>query len=162
MPTVGLCHAKQQSGQMPLARHAQSSQQLVCNEVTHVASVSITETYGGMTMRATTQSPRTSQEPISNPLKDKRAITREVASALKQDFRHRPSHLKVIARHAEASPRTVEAWTDELSLPGLEYFLRLVPHSPSIQKLVLRLMTLSPDSDPEYFRALQDLRRAIG
>jgi hypothetical protein len=85
-------------------------------------------------------------------LKDKPAIKKRVAGCLK-DF----PRLKVIARHAEASPRTVEAWTDELSLPGLEYFLRLVPRSPSIQKMLLQLMTFDPDH-PEYARILNDLR----
>lgn len=112
-------------------------------------------------MRATAVTPRTIQH-WSNPLKDRNLLTKEVARCLRADFAHERSHLKVIARHAEASPRTVEAWVDGVNLPGFEFIARLTPHSPSLQKLYLRLMTLSPDTDPEYFRALQDLRRAIG
>jgi hypothetical protein len=99
-------------------------------------------------MSATVQNTRTNHD----WLKDKPAIKKRVANCL-QDF----PRLKLIARAAEASPRTVEAWTDELSLPGLEYFLRLVPRSPSIQKMLLQLMTFDPDH-PEYARILNDLR----
>lgn len=97
----------------------------------------------------------------ANPLKDKRTLTKEVALCLQADFSHRRSHLKIIARHAEASPRSVEAWTGELCLPGFEYIARLAEHSPSIKKLFLRLMSFDPDTDPEAHRALQELRRAI-
>jgi hypothetical protein len=112
---------------------------------------------------STSQSPRTIQE-WSNPLKDKRLLTKETKAAIKADFGHERSYLKVVARHADASPRTVESWTSEEcpTLPGFEYIARMLPQSKSLQKLVLRLMALSPDNDPEYHRALQDLRRAIG
>ena len=106
-------------------------------------------------MPSTNEIPRTNRH-CTEWLNDKPAIKERVANCL-QDFRHERSHLKVIARHAKASPRTVEAWTDELSLPGLEYFLRLVPRSPSIQKMLLQLMTFDPDH-PEYARILNDLR----
>jgi hypothetical protein len=115
-------------------------------------------------MRATSQSPRTSREPNSNHLKDKRLLTKETKAAIKTDFGAERSYLKVVARHVDASPRTVESWTSDEAptLPGFEYIARLAPHSPAISKLFARLMHFDPDTDPEAHRALQDLRRAIG
>jgi hypothetical protein len=94
-------------------------------------------------------------------LKDKRQIAKEVRLALVSDFDHLRAPRKEIARHAGCSHRTVEAWTDpELpTVPGLEHFLRLIPRSPSIQKLLLQLMTLDPDQHVEYARVLSELRR---
>jgi hypothetical protein len=150
-------------------RQQPSSQYLVpqAENVTthHLTPLGYTKRYRGMNMRNTNaQATRTLQQPISNPLKDKRLLTKETKAAIKADFGGERSYLKVVARHAEASPRTVESWTSEEAptLPGFEYIARMLPQSKSLQKLVLRLMALSPDNDPEYHRALQDLRRAIG
>lgn len=96
-------------------------------------------------------------------LKDNRRIAKEVRLALVSDFDHLRAPRKEIAKHAQCSHRTVEAWTDpELpTVPGLPHFLRLVPRSPSIQKLLIRLMTLDADIDPEHQRAFMDLVRTI-
>lgn len=95
------------------------------------------------------------------PLRDRRQIAAEVARCLKTDFHDRKSRNKEIARKAESSPRTVEAWTDGTNLPGLEYFLRLVPDSPSLQKMLMRLMSFDADTDPEYHRAFIEFMNAV-
>jgi hypothetical protein len=124
----------------------------------------VPKTYEASMEQSTSVIPRTSQEPIATPLKDKRLLTKETRAAIKADFGGSRSYLKVVARAAEASPRTVESWTSDEAptLPGFEYIARLAPHSPSISKLFARLMHFDPDTDPEAYRALQDLRRAIG
>jgi hypothetical protein len=137
-----------QSGIARLQPRAPMSKQSECNEAGHVTS-SYTD---GYRERGMTNANETITRTNHDWLKDKPAIKKRVANCL-QDF----PRLKLIAKAAEASPRTVEAWTDELSLPGLEYFLRLVPRSPSIQKMLLQLMTFDPDH-PEYARILNDLR----
>lgn len=96
-------------------------------------------------------------------LNDKRTIAKEVRLALVSDFDHLKAPRKEIARKADCSPRTVEAWTDpEIpTVPGLEHFLRLVPHSPSIQKMLMRLMSFDPDTDPAYHSAFVEFMRAV-
>lgn len=118
------------------------------------------ERYRGDPMKSANETITRTIRECEPSLNDKRVLTKEVAAALKRDFRHKHSHMKVIARHAEASPRTVEAWTDGLNLPGFDYIARLAPHSPSIRKLLMRLATLDGDTDPEYGRTLSDLRQA--
>jgi hypothetical protein len=97
----------------------------------------------------------------AKPLKDRNEIAAEVARCLKTDFDHLKARNKEIARKAEASPRTVEAWIDGISPPGLEYVMRLLPHSPSLRKLMARQMTLDPDLDPEAYRAFLELMRMV-
>jgi hypothetical protein len=104
--------------------------------------------------------PRTKQD-CATDLTDTRVIKQQVKLALVSDHKHLRSPMKQIARHAQCSPRTVEAWMEERSLPGLECFLRLVPHSPSLQKMLLRLMTLDSEIDPEYQRAFVDFQHAL-
>lgn len=101
--------------------------------------------------------PHTKQERSTDPVELKRAFR----DAVDQDFGHLKSHLKVVASKAGTTPRTVEAWTDQRCLPGLEYFLELGKHSPAIQKMTMRLWNLDPDIDPEYQRAFMDLVRAV-
>lgn len=100
---------------------------------------------------------------LSDVLKDKRAIAHEVRIALVVDHGHLKARNKEIARKADCSPRTVEAWTsaDVPTLPGLEHFLRLVPHSPSLQKMLLRLMSMDPDTDPQAYSAFLEVVRMI-
>lgn len=95
-------------------------------------------------------------------LKDREAIAKEVRLALVSDFNHLRAPNKEVARHAGCSHRTVEAWVDRdaPTLPGLEHFLRLVPKSASLQKMLQRLMTFDPDTDPEYQRAVTEFQRA--
>lgn len=102
---------------------------------------------------------RTKAEQKTEWLNDVPAIKQRLATALKQDHGHKHSHLKLIAREAGTSPRTVEKWTGAQYLPGLEHFLRLIPKSPSIQKMLAELMTLDADTDPRYQRVLMDLQR---
>lgn len=102
---------------------------------------------------------RTNAEQMTAWLKDVPAIKRRLSDALKADHGHKHSHLKLIAREAGASPRTVEKWTQAQYLPGLEHFLRLVPKSPAIQKMLAELMTLDADTDPRYGPLLDEIRR---
>jgi hypothetical protein len=104
--------------------------------------------------------PRTKQD-YATDLKDSVAIKKQVKLALVSDTKHLRCPNKQIARHAQCSPRTVEAWMEERSLPGLECFLRLVPHSPSLQKMLLHLMSFDPDTDPRYMQAFVEFQSAL-
>jgi hypothetical protein len=119
----------------------------------------VPKTYEADMDQSTSLIPRTKQEPSSQWLKDKIQIKQRVATALKADHSHKHSHLKLIAREAGASPRTVEGWTSAQYLPGLEHFLRLIPKSPAIQKMLAELMTLDADTDPRHAVLLAQIQR---
>lgn len=102
---------------------------------------------------------RTKREQTADWVRDKPAIKRRLAGALKEDHGQKHSHLKLIARQAGASPRTVEGWTDGHYLMGLDHFLRLVPTSPAIQKMLDELRTIDPDTDPRYGPLVNAIRR---
>jgi hypothetical protein len=102
---------------------------------------------------------RTNAEPTSQWLKDNGRIKARLADALEQDHGHKHSHLKLIARETGASPRTVEKWKDAQYLMGVEHFLRLIPSSPAIQKMLAELMTLDPDTDPRHGALLAQIQR---
>ncbi len=114
-------------------------------------------------METSTRSNTRTKADSSDWLKDKRAIAHEVRVALVVDHGHLKARNKEIARKADCSPRTVEAWTDAdvPTLPGLEHFLRLVPHSPSIQKMLLQLMSCDPDTDPRAYSTFLELQRML-
>jgi hypothetical protein len=82
-------------------------------------------------------------------------IAKQVASALVVDFAHYRSHHKVIARIAGASPKSAENWLAGDHPPSLVYFLRLLPHSPSLRKLVAMEADLSPDFQRELSALIQ-------
>jgi hypothetical protein len=84
-----------------------------------------------------------------------RDVAKQVASALVVDFGHYRSTHKTIAQIAGASPETVKRWVAADSAPSLIYFLRLLPHSPSLRRLV----ELDADLSPEFQRELSDLIR---
>ncbi len=88
------------------------------------------------------------------PLKE-RDVAKQVASALVVDFAHYRSHHKVIARIAGASPKSAENWLAGDHPPSLVYFLRLLPHSPSLRKLVAMESELSPDFTRELSQLIQ-------
>jgi hypothetical protein len=69
------------------------------------------------------------------------------------DFGHYKSTHKAIARIAGSSPKTAENWTAAVSAPSLIYFLRLLPHSPSLRKLI----AMEQDCDPGFSRELIQL-----
>lgn len=81
--------------------------------------------------------------------------------ALVSDFGHLKSPAKEIAKKAGCSPRTVEAWLEERSLPGFEYVWRLGRHSPSIQKLFLEMISYDMDLDPRAYSAFLELQRMM-
>ena len=84
-----------------------------------------------------------------------RDVAKEVATALVVDFGHYRSTHKTIASIAGASPETVKRWVAADSAPSLVFFLRLLPHSPSLRRLVAMESELSPD----FTRELNDLIR---
>jgi hypothetical protein len=117
------------------------------------------KTYGADMKSANETISRTNVERATEWLQDVPTIKRRFADALKEDHGHKHSHLKLIAREAGTSPRTVEKWTGAQYLPGLEHFLRLVPKSPAIQKMLAELMTLDADTDPRHGVLLQQIQR---
>lgn len=82
-----------------------------------------------------------------------RDLAKQVASALIVDFGHYRSTHKTIAQKAGVSPETVKRWIAADSAPSLVFFMRLLPHSPSLRKLV----AMESDLDPGFQRGLIDL-----
>jgi AraC-like DNA-binding protein len=143
-----------------------SAKQLGDNAVPKIQNVtahrdaSYVEIHRGSDMKSANETiSRTNVERATEWLQDVPTIKRRFADALKEDHGHKHSHLKLIAREAGASPRTVEKWTGAQYLPGLEHFLRLVPTSPAIQKMLAELMTLDADTDPRHGVLLQQIQR---
>ena len=90
------------------------------------------------------------QRKCADDLKDR------FAESLHRDYGHRRSHLKLIARAAEVSPKTVEAWKAGRYLPSLDAFFRLLPKSPSLQAMT-RMAELESELSPEFARELNAL-----
>lgn len=84
-----------------------------------------------------------------------RDVAKQVASALVVDFGHYRSTHKAIAQRAGVSPETVKRWVAAESAPSLVYFLRLLPHSPSLRRLVAMDSELSPDFTRELSQLIQ-------
>jgi len=82
-----------------------------------------------------------------------RDVAKQVASALVVDFAHYRGHHKVIARIAGASKKSAENWLAGDHPPSLVYFLRLLPHSPSLRKLI----GMESELHPEFQRELSAL-----
>lgn len=101
--------------------------------------------------------PRTTQQPQN----DVPAMKAKVRLALVSDYGHLKSPLKEIAKDAGCSPRTVEAWMEERSLPGFEYVWRLGKHSPGIQKLFLEMIGHDMDLDPKAYGVFLELQRMM-
>lgn len=104
--------------------------------------------------------PRTKQHSSAEP-NDVPAMKAKVRLALVSDYGHLKSPLKEIAKDAGCSPRTVEAWMEERSLPGFEYIWRLGKRSPGIQKIFLEMMSLDMDLDPRAYSAFLELQRML-
>jgi hypothetical protein len=162
MPAVGLSFAENGiSGTARLQPRAPMSKQSECKVTGHLSkSLRLRQkTYGADMKTANETITRTNVEQTTAWLKDVPAIKQRVSAALKADHGHKHSHLKLIAREAGTSPRTVEKWTQAQYLPGLEHFLRLVPKSPAIQKMLAELMTLDADTDPRYGPLMASVQR---
>jgi hypothetical protein len=151
----------EQSGTPRLQPRAPMSKQSESDEGSHLNTPLCLrpKTYGADMKSANETISRTNVERATEWLQDVPTIKRRFADALKEDHGHKHSHLKLIAREAGASPRTVEKWTGAQYLPGLEHFLRLVPTSPAIQKMLAELMTLDADTDPRHGVLLQQIQR---
>lgn len=91
------------------------------------------------------------------------SMKKQVRLALVSDYGDLKSSHKKIARDAGCSPRTVESWIEERSLPGFEYIWRLAatPENHAIQKMMLRLIGMDPDQDREYHAAFIEFMRAV-
>lgn len=83
-------------------------------------------------------------------LNDERELAKQVSAALVVDFSHYRSTHKTIAQKAGVSPETVKRWLAADSAPSLIYFMRLLPHSPSLRRLV----AMEQDLDPNFQREL--------
>jgi hypothetical protein len=84
-------------------------------------------------------------------------VQQEVAHRLVVDFSHYRSTHKVIARAAGASAKAAENWTAGATAPSLANFLRLLPHSPSLQAMVRKLMGMDSELSPDFQRELNAL-----
>ncbi len=82
-------------------------------------------------------------------------IAKQVSACLVVDFAHFKSTPKVVARLAGASPQAAKNWLAGQHPPSLVSFLRLLPHSPSLRKLVAMESELSPDFTRELSALIQ-------
>lgn len=80
-------------------------------------------------------------------------VAKQVSACLVVDFAHYKGTPKVIARLAGASPQAAKNWLAGDNPPSLVSFLRLLPHSPSLRKLV----AMESDLSPEFTRELTAL-----
>lgn len=108
-------------------------------------------------MQSSAQLITADQRKYSPPLTDRVAIADEVKAAYTADFGHLRSPIKHVARLALASPRSVESWVNGTRLPSLEFFFRLLPHSPSLQALMRRMIGLESELSPDFQRELMAL-----
>lgn len=90
-------------------------------------------------------------------------MKKQVKLALVSDYGEKKSSHKKIAKDARCSPRTVESWLEERSLPGFEYIWRLAatPENHAIQQMLLRLVGMDPDLDPQYHAMFVEFMRAV-
>jgi hypothetical protein len=82
-------------------------------------------------------------------------VAKQVSACLVVDFAHYKSTPKVVARLAGASPQAAKNWLAGQHPPSLVSFLRLLPHSPSLRKLVAMESELSPDFTRELSALIQ-------
>jgi|SRR5688572_31051050 len=118
--------------------------------VTHFVPPSYAKQHKAEDMEASAEAITRTIPDSSAVVKDERALVKQVADALVVDFGHYKSTHKAIARIAGSSPKTAENWTAAVSAPSLIYFLRLLPHSPSLRKLI----AMEQDCDPGFSREL--------
>jgi hypothetical protein len=121
--------------------------------VTHFVPPSYAKQHKAEDMEASAEAITRTIQDSSAVVKDERALVKQVADALVVDFGHYKSTHKAIARIAGSSPKTAENWTAAVSAPSLIYFLRLLPHSPSLRKLI----AMEQDCDPGFSRELIQL-----
>jgi hypothetical protein len=89
-------------------------------------------------------------------------VANDVSVALVLDFGPYKGTPKVIARVAGASPQAAKNWLAGDHPPSLTSFLRLLPHSPSLQAMVRRLAGMEADLDPDFQRELTALLQRYG
>jgi hypothetical protein len=82
-------------------------------------------------------------------------VAKQVSACLVVDFAHYKGTPKVIARLAGASPQAAKNWLAGDNPPSLVSFLRLLPHSPSLRKLVAMESELSPEFTRELSALIQ-------
>lgn len=104
--------------------------------------------------------PRTKQH-SSEEQNDVPGMKKRFKLALVSDYGDCKSAHKAIAKHAGCSPRTVEAWMEERSLPGFEYVWRLGEKSPAVQRLFLEMISRDMDLDPKAYSAFLELQRMM-
>jgi hypothetical protein len=80
-------------------------------------------------------------------------VAKQISACLVVDFAHYKGTPKVVARLAGASPQAAKNWLAGQHPPSLVSFLRLLPHSPSLRKLV----AMESDLSPEFTRELNAL-----
>lgn len=104
--------------------------------------------------------PRTKQDCTAEQ-NDVPSMKKRFRLALVSDYGDHKSAHKEIARHAGCSPRTVEAWMEERSLPGFEYVWRLGKKSVAVQQLFLEMISHDMDLDPKAYSAFLELQRML-
>lgn len=104
--------------------------------------------------------PRTIRD-CSAEQNDVLAMKAKFKLALVSDYGDCKSAHKTIAKHAGCSPRTVEAWMEERSLPGFEYVWRLGKKSQAVQMLFLEMISHDMDLDPKAYSAFLELQRMM-
>lgn len=82
-------------------------------------------------------------------------VAKQVSACLVVDFAHYKGTPKVVARLAGASPQAAKNWLAGNHPPSLVSFLRLLPHSPSLRKLVAMESELSPEFTRELSALIQ-------
>ena len=104
---------------------------------------------------------RTLRQPRSVKL-TKHDTATMLAAAIQQDYGRLSSRHKQIANDAgAASEKTAEAWTAEVSLPGLHHFLNLGIESPAVRKMVMQVWGMDHDQDPQAYSMFLELQRMM-
>lgn len=107
-------------------------------------------------------SPRIQREQAPIHKLDRGEVGKRICAALEADYGDLKSKHKEIADDAGVSPKTVEAWMQGVSLPGLMPTFRLMAESTEFAKVAMELCALEADHDPDFQRALATFLRTIG
>jgi hypothetical protein len=143
------------NGRSPLQRRdAQclTDNQVKLNPVSHLpSSVSAKGYRGPMMKRNESIAARTFADSSADIQESD--VAKQISACLVVDFAHYKGTPKVVARLAGASPQAAKNWLAGQHPPSLVSFLRLLPHSPSLRKLV----AMESDLSPEFTRELNAL-----
>lgn len=151
MPALAVLSRYDQTGH--LARQRGPAQYLNCNVGGVRQVVPSIRPHNGLGERRMSSRTTVRTSEHRSAVIQERELARQVSSALIVDFGHYRSTHKTIAQHAGVSPETVKRWIAADSAPSLVYFLRLLPHSPALRKLV----AMESELDPQFQRELNDL-----